>query len=320
MDSSLEYDVRLDSIIQNLIEDGLCFLSEDDIGWLVTEISPVLLRDPTVLDLSGPVNVCGDIHGQFPDLLRIFQAGPFTAGTRYLFLGDYVDRGDQSLEVICLLFAMKLRYPGNVFLLRGNHESPEMTESFGFADECRAKLEAELYPAFLGAFCCLPIAAVINRAVFCVHGGLSPVLSAIEDIRAIERPTDIPEEGLVADLLWSDPSNQIEGWGANSRGETFTWGPAAVREFMEANGIAVIIRAHQVAIGGYDFPFEPNRSVITVFSAPAYANRYTNSGAFVTIGIDSTMEFTVLPPIEAAAKGPAACADAVSPAETAELF
>jgi serine/threonine-protein phosphatase PP1 catalytic subunit len=293
-----ERDLHLDAMIQELIQQGTFLLPDDSVHWLLEEIAPVLLRDPTVLDLTGPINVCGDIHGQFSDLLRIFQCGHFTPSTRYLFLGDYVDRGNQSLEVICLLFAMKLRYPLNIFLLRGNHESPEMTESFGFADECQMKLEPDLYAEFLRVFCCLPIAAVINGAVFCVHGGLSPVMTSIAEIRAIERPADIPEEGLLADLLWSDPSSETEDWGPNSRGETFTWGIVAARRFMEANGISVVIRAHQVASGGYDFPFEPNRSVVTVFSASAYANRYTNSAAFVTISETSELEFTVLPPVE----------------------
>jgi serine/threonine-protein phosphatase PP1 catalytic subunit len=191
---------------------------------------------------------------------------------------------------------MKLRSPLNIFLLRGNHESPDMTDFFGFADECQTKLDSKLYAEFLRAFCCLPVAAVINGAVFCVHGGLSPVMTSIAEIQAIGRPADIPAEGLLADLLWSDPFNETKDWGPNARGETFTWGIAAAQRFMEANKISVIIRAHQVAFGGYEYPFEPNRSVVTVFSASAYANRYTNSAAFVTVGENSELEFTVFPP------------------------
>jgi serine/threonine-protein phosphatase PP1 catalytic subunit len=278
----LDRELRLEMMIKTLIEHGYFVLSDDDVKWLLSEAEPALLAEPSVLDLDGPLNVCGDIHGQFRDLLRIFHAGRFNSETRYLFLGDYVDRGDQSLEVICLLLAMKLRYPSNVYLLRGNHESPEMTESFGFLDECIAKLDSDLYPLFLSVFCCLPIAAVINECVFCVHGGLSPLINSIDEIRAIDRPADIPEDGLLADLLWSDPCPTTDDWGPNARGETFTWGPFAAERFMEDNGLIGIIRAHQVASEGYEYPFEPDRRVVTIFSAPAYAQRYTNCGAFVT--------------------------------------
>jgi serine/threonine-protein phosphatase PP1 catalytic subunit len=287
---------RLDQLISRLITERTMVLSDDDVLWLLTHVTPVLLREPSVLDLTGPIWVCGDIHGQFTDLIRIFQAAQSLGQDQYLFLGDYVDRGPQSLEVICLLFALKLRNPFDIFLLRGNHESPEMTESFGFLGECISKLEANVYPMFLDVFKCLPIAAVINGSIFCVHGGLSPVLNSIQQIREIERPVDIPEDGLLADLLWSDPCRDTEEWGPNPRGATVSWGLRAAEKFMEENGIVGIMRGHQVAEKGYDYPFEPNRSVVTVFSAPAYANRL-NAAAFALVKRDSSVEYAVITPV-----------------------
>jgi serine/threonine-protein phosphatase PP1 catalytic subunit len=262
----------------------------------------VLLSEPTLLDITGPVNICGDIHGQFSDLVQVFQAGGFGPSIKYLFLGDYVDRGEQGVEVVCLLLAMKIRFPTNVFMLRGNHESPEMTECFGFTDECTQKLSADILPVFFEVFDCLPIAALVNGRIFCVHGGLSPALTSLSQIAEISRPVLIPEEGLLADLLWSDPSMDTVEWGPNPRGETFTWGVKVATEFMLENDIDIIIRAHQVAMSGYEFPFGCEHGVITVFTAPAYANAYDNQGAFVQVTEDGEVSFTVLESAEGTAQ------------------
>jgi hypothetical protein len=158
-------------------------LTDADIAWLCDAVTPLLLAEPTLLELEGPITVCGDVHGQFKDLLWVFRAGLFTADTRYLFLGDYVDRGEQSLEVVVLLFAMKVRYPETMYLLRGNHESAAMTADFGFAAECARK-------GHRAAFCCLPVAAVVNGRILCIHSGLSPTLASLAEIRA-----EVPDFG-----------------------------------------------------------------------------------------------------------------------------
>jgi serine/threonine-protein phosphatase PP1 catalytic subunit len=289
---------RLDAMIHQLTQERTFVLTDDDVEWLCEQILQLFLSEPSVLDLTGPIHVCGDIHGQFWDLIRVFTASDIGPDSRYLFLGDYVDRGPQSLEVVCLLFAMKLRAPTNIFLLRGNHESREMTECFGFAAECADKLAGRSYELFLSVFECMPIVAIVNQRIFCVHGGLSPATYSIQSIREIERPTEIPADGLLADLLWSDPSADTHEWGPNSRRETWTWGLCAAHEFMRVNGIDLVIRAHQMAAGGFDYPFDPDHSVLTIFTASSYANKNTNSAAFVTIGEDSALDFTVLPPLE----------------------
>jgi serine/threonine-protein phosphatase PP1 catalytic subunit len=295
-ESPVEVARRLDAIIQTMLKGTIPPLTDDEITWLCDTITPIFLAEPTLLELDGPINVCGDVHGQFKDLLRVFRAGHFTADTRYLFLGDYVDRGDQSLEVITLLFAMKVRYPDTVFLLRGNHESAEMAEDFGFATECAEKGHSAVVPAFGEVFRCLPLAAIVNRRILCIHGGLSPTLTSIDQIRAIERPIDIPGFGTLTDLLWSDPSPHTELWAPSPRGTTFTWGRSAVETFLRRNGLDLIMRAHQMADNGYGFPLAPDKTVVTVFTAPAYTKRFTNCGAFARIGNNSLIRFAVMLP------------------------
>ncbi|EAY09925.1 Ser/Thr protein phosphatase, putative [Trichomonas vaginalis G3] len=243
----------------------------------------LFMKEPNILELRTPINVVGDIHGQFPDLMTVFQDGEFPPNSRYLFLGDYVDRGTQSLEVICLLFALKVRYPNHMFLLRGNHETKEMTEEYGFAVECSSKQNKATYMEFINVFDTLPLAALINNSYFCVHGGLTPDLHDLEQIRALPRPTQIQEHGFLADLVWSDPAKDVEDFAPSERGLTVKWGQKPAQQFMEANNLTKIIRAHQMAEEGIEYPFAPDYSVITVFSAPWYAGEFKNKGGFLKI-------------------------------------
>ncbi|EAY14972.1 Ser/Thr protein phosphatase, putative [Trichomonas vaginalis G3] len=262
---------------------------------LITSAIGALQNDPIVLKLKGPINVCGDVHGQFNDLLRVFQRGGMPKDSTYLFLGDYVDRGPQSLEVICLLYALKIRYPTNVYLIRGNHESPEMSEVFGFLNECKVKTTVNMWVKFCDSFRYLPLAAIVNDTIFCIHGGISPELKTIEQITAFKRPLDIPDEGLLANILWSDPNGLIDTWGPNERGTTVCWGPIAAKKFMQTSGMTTIIRGHQLAMNGYDFPFGSDKSVITIFTASKYAGQCNNKAAFLIINANSEILFSILP-------------------------
>ena len=160
----------------------------------------------------------GDLHGQYFDLLRLFEYGGFPPDSNYLFLGDYVDRGKQSLETICLLLAYKIKYPENFFLLRGNHECASINRIYGFYDECKRRYSIKLWKTFTDCFNCLPVAAVVDEKILCMHGGLSPDLQQLSQIQRIMRPTDVPDQGLLCDLLWSDPDKDVQGWGENDRG------------------------------------------------------------------------------------------------------
>lgn len=194
----------------------------------------------------------GDVHGQFSDLLRLFEYGGLPPSANYLFLGDYVDRGKQSIETICLLLAYKIKYPDNFFLLRGNHECASINRIYGFYDECKRRFSVRLWRLFTDCFNCLPVAALIDDKILCMHGGLSPDLQAMEQIREIERPVDVPDQGLLCDLLWSDPDREIRGWGENDRGVSYTFGADKVAEFLRKHNLDLICRAHQVNFHSLD--------------------------------------------------------------------
>jgi serine/threonine-protein phosphatase PP1 catalytic subunit len=188
----------------------------------------------------------GDIHGQYPDLLRLFEYGGFPPDSNYLFLGDYVDRGKQSIETICLLLAYKIKFPDNFFLLRGNHECASINRIYGFYDECKRRFSVRLWKTFTDCFNCLPVAAVVDDKILCMHGGLSPEMDSLDQIRAIERPADVPDQGLLCDLLWSDPDRDTKGWGDNDRGVSYTFGADRVTEFLKKHDLDLVCRAHQV--------------------------------------------------------------------------
>lgn len=188
----------------------------------------------------------GDIHGQYSDLLRLFEHGGLPPRSNYLFLGDYVDRGKQSLETICLLLAYKMKYPENFFLLRGNHECASINRVYGFYDECKRRFNVRLWKIFADCFNCMPVAAIIHEKIFCMHGGLSPELHNLSQINSLPRPTEVPESGLLCDLLWSDPSKDSEGWGENQRGVSYTFGASLVTQFLGKHDLDLICRAHQV--------------------------------------------------------------------------
>lgn len=240
----------------------------------------------------------GDIHGQYYDLLRLFEYGGFPPASNYLFLGDYVDRGKQSLETICLLLAYKIKYPENFFILRGNHECASINRIYGFYDECthsqtlllsqpltrssgKRRYNIKLWKTFTDCFNCLPIAAIIDEKIFCMHGGLSPDLKTMEQIRRIVRPTDVPDNGLLCDLLWSDPDKDIQGWGENDRGVSFTFGQDVVAQFLKRHDLDLICRAHQVVEDGYEF--FAKRQLVTLFSAPNYCGEFDNAGAMMSV-------------------------------------
>jgi len=217
-----------------------------------------------------------------------------------LFLGDYVDRGKQSLETICLLFAYKVKYPENFFMLRGNHEVSGINRIYGFFDECRRRYSARLWKDFNKVFNYLPFSAVIDERILCIHGGLSPDLVDIQQLAQIQRPCDIPDQGLLCDLLWSDPDNDIVGWGQNDRGVSYTFGPDVVANFLQKHDFDLICRAHQVVEDGYEF--FAKRQLVTLFSAPNYCGEFDNAGAMMSIDETLMCSFQILKPADKKAR------------------
>lgn len=187
----------------------LANLSHDEIKSICTRARPILLEQPMLLELEAPIKICGDVHGQFTDLLRLLEYGGFPPQASYLFLGDYVDRGKQSIETVCLLLAYRIQYPENFFILRGNHEAAGINRIYGFYDECKRRYSIKLWKIFSDVFNCLPAAALIDEKILCMHGGLSPELHNLQQITDLARPCDVPDVGLLCDLLWSDPDPSI---------------------------------------------------------------------------------------------------------------
>lgn len=273
-------------------------ITEDEIISLCTTTRKILLAQPTLLRLKAPVNVCGDLHGDFYDLLRIFEIGKYPPFSNYLFLGDYVDRGKQAIDIVALLFALKIKFPKNFFLLRGNHENWKLNRAYGFLDECVANYSDKTWKMINEVFRCLPLAAIIEDEIFCVHGGISPSLDSLDDIYKIKRPIDLSNSGLIADLLWSDPNPNVENgdWAPSDRGIGCLFGPQASSRFCMKFGFSLILRAHEVAPIGYMFPFPDDKSIVTIYSSSATPD--VKSGAFLRIDEDLNCEFSIFSAME----------------------
>jgi len=269
-------------------------LPERQITLLCHAARDIFIQQPILLELEAPIKIVGDVHGQYYDLLRLFEYGGFPPEANYLFLGDYVDRGKQSLETICLLLAYKVKFPENFFLLRGNHECASINRIYGFYDECKRRYSIKLWKTFTECFNTLPVSAVVDEKILCMHGGLSPELKSFEQVRRIMRPTDVPDSGLLCDLLWSDPDKDISGWGENDRGVSYTFGPDVVTKFLNKHDLDLICRAHQVVEDGYEF--FARRQLVTLFSAPNYCGEFDNAGAMMSVDDTLMCSFQILKP------------------------
>ena len=273
-------------------------LKEDEIKFLIEKSSQIIKEQKMLVELEAPLHVCGDIHGQYYDLLRIFEHCGYPGDYNYLFLGDYVDRGKQSLETVCLLLCYKIKYPTKVTLLRGNHESSVTNRIYGFYDECKRRYNVRIWRSFTDLFNFLPVAALIDEKILCMHGGLSPELKNLQNIENISRPTDIPDSGLLCDLLWSDPDKEVLEYDENDRGVSVIFGEKVVEDFdfNKKNDLDLIIRAHQVVDDGYEF--FAKRQLITIFSAPNYCGEFDNSAGIMIIDESLTCSLKVLRPVE----------------------
>ncbi|KAJ1292595.1 hypothetical protein BS78_01G001800 [Paspalum vaginatum] len=272
-------------------------LAEAEIRQLCSAAKDVFLRQPNLLELQAPINICGDVHGQFRDLLRIFDAAGLPPRTKYLFLGDYVDRGDHSIETVCLLLAFKVRHPENLFLLRGNHECASINRIYGFYDECKRRYTVRLWRAFADCFDCMPVAALVDARILALHGGISPHLRTLEQIASMPRPAQVPDQGLLCDLLWADPADDARGgWAPNhERGVSCTFGADVLSAFLRAHDLDLLCRAHQVVQDGYQF--FADRQLVTVFSAPNYCGEFDNDAAVMAIDADLVCSFHIIKPL-----------------------
>lgn len=235
----------LDKQIETLLECKL--LTENEVLTICEKAREILVNETNVQPVKCPVTVCGDVHGQYHDLMELFKIAGMPPDINYLFLGDYVDRGYFSVETVLLLIALKVRYKERITILRGNHESRSITQVYGFYDECFRKYgNANVWKYLTDLFDFLPLTALIENQIFCLHGGLSPKLMSLDSIRQLDRLQEVPHEGPMCDLLWSDPDEEITGWGKSPRGAGFTFGQDITDEFNQTNNLKMIARAHQL--------------------------------------------------------------------------
>ncbi|GAV55990.1 hypothetical protein ZYGR_0AZ01620 [Zygosaccharomyces rouxii] len=264
---------------------ALCLLSQE-----------LLMNESNVTHVNTPVTICGDIHGQLHDLLTLFEKSGGIEKSRYIFLGDFVDRGFYSLESFLLLLCYKLRYPDRITLIRGNHETRQITKVYGFYDEIMRKYgNSNVWRYCCEVFDYLSLGAIVNQSVFCVHGGLSPDVMTIDEIRSVDRKQEVPHEGAMCDLLWSDPDD-VDTWSLSPRGAGFLFGGQQVQEFLSRNGVDLIARAHQLVMEGYKEMFD--NGLVTVWSAPNYCYRCGTVAAVLRIDDDLSRSYTIFEAVQ----------------------
>jgi len=279
MEIDLE-DEDFDKMLKKVI--NLELLTINEIKIVCDKSKEILMKEPTLLNISPPITLVGDVHGQFQDLMEIFyQQGYPKDGMSFIFIGDYIDRGLNSVEVLLVLLIYKIQYPKQVFLTRGNHESRLITQQYGFYDEILRKYGSTVvWKYFTEVFDTIPLGGLINNKIYCLHGGLSPSNNNIDEIKNVVRFNDIPRSGLCCDMLWSDPEDR-NGWSLNARGAGYTWGYDCTEEFLHINKLKFIARAHQLVMKGYNWCH--NKNVLSIFSAPNYCYRCGNEASIVEI-------------------------------------
>jgi diadenosine tetraphosphatase ApaH/serine/threonine PP2A family protein phosphatase len=265
-------------------------------------MTDLLVHEENLVIVQSPVIICGDIHGQYEDLRKLFDVALTPVGgdiraANFLFMGDYVDRGKFSLNTILLLFSYKIENPRGFTLLRGNHECRQVTQQYGFQEECMALYGHDgIWARCMDVFDLLPIAALTDREIFSVHGGLSPDLTSPVDVHRCKRQREIPENGVIADLTWSDPADGNVGWRPNTRGAGFVFGREPTERFCHLNSLRLVTRSHQVVQEGFQWFFDGLRKpgcLINVWSAPRYPGHGDNKASVLRLRFDGYEEFNL---------------------------
>ncbi|XP_039140841.1 serine/threonine-protein phosphatase BSL2 homolog [Dioscorea cayenensis subsp. rotundata] len=307
------------------------FLDCNEIADLCDSAERIFSSEPSVLQIKAPVKIFGDLHGQFGDLMRLFDeyGAPSTAGDiayiDYLFLGDYVDRGQHSLETITLLLALKVEHPHNVHLIRGNHEAADINALFGFRIECIERMGERdgiwAWHRINRLFNWLPLAALIEKKIICMHGGIGRSINHVEQIENLQRPITMEAGSVVLmDLLWSDPTenDSVEGLRPNARGPGLvTFGPDRVMEFCNNNDLQLIVRAHECVMDGFERFAQGH--LITLFSATNYCGTANNAGAILVLGRDLVVVPKLIHPLPPAISSPETSPDHIEDTWMQEL-
>ena len=268
---------------------------------LIHSAIEIFSKEDNILKLNDDFIVVGDIHGNINDLIRIFDMfeWPVQNDKKYLFLGDLVDRGEQSTEVILLLYSLKVLFPQNIYLIRGNHESESVCLYYGFKSECTKKLSNRMYLNFLKSFDYLPYAAIVNQKIFCVHGGISPDTGDLNQIAQIKRPINNDQSQQLLGLVWSDPRPKAHGFQRSDRGVGFIFNDQKLNQFLKRNDLELMIRSHEVIQKGGDRPL---KKCITIFSNTDYCGGSNLAAICIIknnpqIPVDDSLKFEVFSPL-----------------------
>jgi protein phosphatase len=273
-----------------------CLPSAEDVLDQIAACRSIFACESSLLQLNGSFVIVGDIHGNLADLVRIFSRVGYPPAERYLFVGDFVDRGHHSVEVMILLFALKILFPEHVFLVRGNHECDSLCADFGFKDECVAKMGSVVYSRFIECFAFLPYAALVNGSVLCLHGGISPEVKSLKNIADLPRPLRSYESEVANGIVWSDPRAEANGFGPNDRGTGNTFNAKVLSQFCRKNRLSLLIRGHEWCAEGYEWPFGTDGKCLTVFSSSDYCEM-GNTAAVAKLVADGEIEFELFPPL-----------------------
>lgn len=306
-------DAEITQIIDQILDSNKKYDTESShlnvkqLNLVFDHVKDILKEEPTLLKLSAPITLVGDVHGQLYDLRRIFKQCGDPSKRKYLFLGDYVDRGFLSLDTITLLFCYKILYPQNIFLLRGNHEFPNVNKFCGFYNSIMKEYNNKsIFDKANEIFEYISLAALINEKVFCSHAGISSKLDSFEQINEIEKPLNLyhvfdNDEKIVIDIiagiLFADTDPKIEYWKKGMHAFEVFFGCKAVDEFIEKFNLKMVCRGHEVNNEGICYNFPENKSFITVFSAPKFKTFYDNKGAVMHLNENLEYTATIFDPI-----------------------
>lgn len=272
------------SILLQFSKGGITQLPcESVLSSLIHTAKSQLQKESFCISLSGRFVVVGDIHGDIETLIRIFDKMGYPPETNFLFLGDYIDRGNYSIEVMTLLISLKALFPKSIYLLRGNHETRNISKSHGFYSECVTRMTNKIYKQFCSLFDQLPLVAILNDKVYCAHGGISKEAMDMCDVCLLKKPVEKIKDRIIIDILWSDPSDLAEDFEESERGRGHVFGEKALDSFLKQNGFSTIIRGHQTCDNGYDQPFE-NEKCWTVFSSADYCQNWNSAAVLVVEG------------------------------------
>ena len=243
------------------------------------QVETIFAQEPSVLNLSGDFTIVGDIHGNIKSLLRIFNKVGFPDNHRFVFLGDYVDRGKNSVDVLTLLFSLKCLFPDNIYMIRGNHECRSVNSNYGLFNECKTYYNMGVYEAANVCFDKLPVAAILNDRLFLVHGGISQKIHNRDDLFSIQKSDGEPNvDNPLIDFLWSDPSEQVSDYEDSYRGAGKLFSKDALDVFLEELNLVMVIRSHELCSDGYGLPFGDEGNIISIFSSVDYCGEKNAAG------------------------------------------